>query len=241
MGEKTLEVTEVLDLLGTGHVEVLGLLPYSSNHVFLARVSSGDLEGLSIYKPRRGETPLWDFPAGTLAEREVAAFELSEFLGWRFVPPTVLRADAPLGEGSLQLFIDHDPERHYFTLVEERLEDFDRFVAFDIVANNADRKAGHILEDRNGRLWAVDHGLTFNVESKLRTVIWDLAGESLSDELRRDLERLRDGLAGPAGDRLAGLLSPDEAAATLARTERLLSDGVFPEPTGARPVPWPLV
>ena len=243
MSGRTLDASQVVTLLSSGEVDVLGLLPYSSNYVFLAKVTSGDVEALAIYKPRRGETPLWDFPEGTLAAREVAAFKLSEQAGWNFVPPTVKRGDAPLGEGSLQLFIDHDPERHYFVLAEERPDEFDDFVAFDVVANNADRKAGHILEDRDGRLWAVDHGLTFNAAPKLRTVIWDRAGRTLGASLEESLERLADDLRDPGGfgGELAALLSEEEASATLDRTTRLLERGVFPEPTGARPLPWPLV
>ncbi|MFN2526684.1 MAG: SCO1664 family protein, partial [Actinomycetota bacterium] len=172
--------TEVL--LATGDVEVLGRLPYSSNYTFLARVTGPSSERLAVYKPRQGETPLWDFRQGTLAARELAAFRVSEAAGWGIVPPTVLRSDAPLGEGSLQVFIEHDPDRHYFALMEERREEFARFAAFDVVVNNADRKAGHVLEDGSGRLWGVDHGVTFHVEPKLRTVIWAFAGESLGDQ-----------------------------------------------------------
>ncbi|MDQ3986202.1 MAG: SCO1664 family protein [Actinomycetota bacterium] len=232
---------EVLDLLATGEIEVLGLLPYSSNYVFLARVGTIPHDVLAVYKPRRGERPLWDFASGTLATREVAAFVLSEVAGWRFVPPTVLREDGPLGEGSLQLFIDHDPERHYYVLAEERLNDFPPFVAFDVIVNNADRKAGHIVEDSEGRLWAVDHGLTFNSDPKLRTVIWELAGKALDDDLRGVIQSLVQSLRGESGTRLTELLSPVEVAATIARAERLLEEGVFPQPTGARPLPWPLI
>ncbi|HYZ46648.1 MAG TPA: hypothetical protein VE712_03195, partial [Actinomycetota bacterium] len=162
-------VRATLRLLSSGDVEVLSLLPYSSNYVFLARVRNEETDALAVYKPRRGERPLWDFPRGTLAAREVAAFLVSEAAGWGKVPPTVLRADAPLGVGSLQLFIEHDPERHYFTLMEERAEDLVAFAAFDVVINNADRKSGHVLEDADGRLWAVDHGVTFHPHDKLRT------------------------------------------------------------------------
>ena len=235
----TTYVEEVLELLTAGTIEVLGLLPYSSNYVFLARVGTTPRDVLAVYKPRRGERPLWDFASGTLATREVAAFVLSEMAGWRFVPPTVLREDGPLGEGSLQLFIDHNPQRHYFVLAEERLSDFPPFVAFDVIVNNADRKAGHIVEDSDGRLWAVDHGLTFNSEPKLRTVIWDLAGQELDDEVRAVVDSIVASLMGESGARLSELLSPVEVAATIARAEQLLEEGVFPQPTGARPIPWP--
>lgn len=241
----SLKVTpeEALEILGTGDVTVLGLLPYSSNYTFLARVERGNEEMLAVYKPRRGERPLWDFPAGSLAPREVAAWLISEAAKWRIVPPTVLRNDAPLGAGSLQLFVAHDPERHYFVLMEERLEDFAVFAAFDAVINNADRKAGHVIEDRAGKLWAVDHGLSFNVDHKLRTVIWQFAGERLGPRIRAALESVGAELAGhgaPYG-RIAELLSTSEADATLARIESLLVEDCYPAPGADRPLPWPLI
>jgi hypothetical protein len=232
-----------LELIGRGEVEVLGLLPYSSNYTFLAKVRTPDGEVLAVYKPARGERPLWDFPHGTLAAREVATWLVSEAAGWNVVPPTVLRADVPLGPGSLQLFIEHDPDRHYFVLVEERPDDFPVFAALDVVANNADRKAGHVLEDASGKLWAVDHGLTFHVEPKLRTVIWAFAGDPLGAALRSDLERLGGALddGSGLGGELARLLTPREAEATLARVETLLVEDRFPAPGADRPLPWPLI
>lgn len=268
---------ETLDILRTGTITVLGLLPYSSNYTFLTRVEEGrarpDLETeegrarpdreteegrarpgskidehdgnhlLAVYKPRRGEFPLWDFPSGSLAAREVGAWVVSEAAGWRIVPPTVLRTDAPLGEGSLQMFIDHDPERHYFVLMEERMDDLGVFAAFDAVINNADRKAGHVLEDRGGRLWAVDHGLSFNTEPKLRTVIWQFAGDQLGREIRATLESLGAELAeeGVLYERLSRLLSRAEAHATRGRIDSLLTEDRFPSPSGERPLPWPLI
>lgn len=162
---------------------------------------------------------------------------------WGIVPPTVLREDAPLGPGSLQLFVPHDPDRHYFVVMDDRLEDLERFAAFDAVVNNADRKAGHVIEDATGRLWAVDHGLTFHVEPKLRTVIWAFAEESLTPPLRKILEELGAALADATGlgRDLAKLLSPEESAATLERVEALLIDDRFPAPQGPRPLPWPLI
>lgn len=223
-----------------GDVEVLGLLPYSSNYVFLVRVERGEDKALAIYKPTKGERPLWDFPPGTLAAREAAAYVLSEAAGWSFVPPTVLRNEAPLGPGSMQLFIEHDPERHYFVLFEERAEELVSFAAFDIVVNNADRKAGHVLEDGDGRLWGVDHGLTFNVEPKLRTVIWEFGGRELPADVIERLESLRRAWDA-AGARLEGLLDEAEIAATRRRLEALLAGPVFPEPTARHHLPWPLV
>ncbi len=229
-------------LLLCGDIEVLGLIPYSSNYTFLARVRQDRSETLAVYKPRRGERPLWDFPEGTLAAREVAAFALSEAAGWHLVPPTTLRRDAPLGEGSLQQFIEHDPERHFFALADERLEDFEVFAIFDAVINNADRKAGHVLEGRDGRLWAVDHGVSFHRHRKLRTVIWNFAGKPLSPGLRADLLRLVDELdGGRLRARLSELLRRSEVDATLARVEELLLEDRFPSPAGDRDLPWPLV
>ena len=222
-------------------MDVLGVLPYASNYTFLARVGEGSAESLAVYKPSRGERPLWDFPEGTLARREVCAYLVSEAGGFHFVPPTVLREDAPLGSGALQLFIEHDPERHYFELADGRLKDFAPFAAFDVVVNNADRKAGHILEDEVGKLWGVDHGLTFHPEYKLRTVIWEFAESALPPELVSNLERLRTALDAGLGERLAELLSAREAEAVAARLQVLLAEGRFPAPRGFHPLPWPLV
>ena len=241
-GPRSSGEAEVLTLLQTGEVEVLGLIPYSSNYTFLARVTKGADDALAVYKPTRGERPLWDFPDGTLAQREVAAYLVSRASGWDLVPPTVLREDAPLGAGSLQLFIDHDPDRHYFVLVEERPDtEFATFAALDVVINNADRKGGHVLEGRDGRLWAVDHGVSFHIENKLRTVIWDFAEQPLGAPIEAALERLDSALDEGLAAELAVLLSEEESAATRERVKALRTTGVFPAPDVARPLPWPLV
>ncbi|HJR44444.1 MAG TPA: SCO1664 family protein [Actinomycetota bacterium] len=230
-------------LLEAGEVTVLGLLPYSSNYTFLAKVSLDQAETHAVYKPRRGERPLWDFAHGSLAGREVAAYLVSAASGWSLVPPTVLREDAPLGPGSLQQFVQHDPERHYFTLMEERAEELRRFAAFDAVINNADRKAGHVIEDASGKLWAVDHGVSFHVQPKLRTVIWSYAEEPLGSEVRAVLEQLGAQLGERSELRtgLASLITPDEIDATLDRIETLLLEDRFPAPGTDRPLPWPLI
>jgi uncharacterized repeat protein (TIGR03843 family) len=234
---------DALTILREGQMEVLGLLPYSSNYTFLAKVTVANEQLLAVYKPRRGERPLWDFPPGSLAAREVAAYRVSEEAGWNIVPPTVLRRDAPMGEGSLQLFIEHDPERHYFVLMDEYRDELTVFAAFDVVANNADRKSGHVLEDPRRELWAVDHGVTFHAEPKLRTVIWDYAEEPLPEGVHRALERLRESLSDETrlGGELARLLTPAESLATLQRVEALLVRKRFPSPGSERPVPWPLI
>ena len=234
---------QVIEVLEHGSFETVGLLPYSSNHAFLATACLDRVEVKAVYKPRRGERPLWDFPPGTLAAREYAAYLISEAGGWAVVPPTVLRANAPMGEGSVQQFINHDPNRHYFVLVEERPPDFPSLAAFDIVINNADRKAGHVIEDATGRLWAVDHGLSFNVDDKLRTVIWEFASDPLGAELVEQLRELSTKLRDQEGlgGELAALLSAEEAAATLHRTESLIDAGRFPVPESEYRLPWPLV
>ena len=230
-----------LSLLETGELEVLGLLPRASNFTFLARVSAADEQSLAVYKPRSGEAPLWDFPEGTLAAREVAAFVVASDLGWPRVPPTVLR-DGPQGPGSVQRFVAFDPASHYLTMQEERPDDFRRVALFDVVVNNADRKSGHCLLGEDGELFVVDHGVCFHEEPKLRTVIWEFAGEPIPPEAASDLEafgtRLR---AGPLRTRLEGLLSRAEVDATDARLGDLLRSGRFPEPGPGRPFPWPVV
>jgi hypothetical protein len=241
-----------LALLASGELTVEGRLPWSSNATFLVRVADAQGQLLAVYKPRRGERPLWDFPAGTLCRREVAAYVVSEALGWRLVPPTVLR-DGPYGPGMLQAFIPHDPDQHYLVLVDPDPLTIRRLVAFDLVINNADRKSGHVLVADDGTLWAIDHGVCFHLEPKLRTVIWDHAGEALPAGLAADLERLAGQLAGPAAPRtppkagapagaLAELLAPEEVAATARRARRLARHGRFPAADPARrSTPWPPV
>lgn len=232
---------EVLRRLEEDDLEVLGLLPRSSNYTFLVRVGDPDERLLAVYKPVAGETPLWDFPEGTLGRREVAAFAVADALGWPWIPPTVLR-DGPHGEGSVQLFVEFDPTRHYLTMREERPGEFRAIALFDAVVNNADRKSGHCLLSRDDRVFAIDHGVCFHDEPKLRTVIWDFAGDPLPADLVPDLRRLGEELErGALGDRLTELLDPVEVRATEARIADLLEEGRFPEPGPGRPYPWPIV
>jgi uncharacterized repeat protein (TIGR03843 family) len=231
---------DALTLLSSGEVEIQGRMPWSSNGTYLVTVTVLDQEqAVAVYKPGRAERPLWDFPDG-LYRREVAAFELSEALGWALVPPTVEIADGPLGAGSLQLFVDADFEQHYFTLVEDPVNHptLRRMAAFDYLANNADRKGGHCLIDSEGHLWGIDHGLCFHVQPKLRTVIWEFAGQAVNPTDLDDVRRLADeGLP----DGLTGLLHSDECRALLGRARRLLEDPKLPQPRTERPYPWPLV
>jgi hypothetical protein len=226
---------DILALLREGDIELLGLLPDSSNYTFATSVGAGDLKALAVYKPRDGETPLWDFPDGTLWRREIAAYVVSESLGFGIVPPTVER-DGPHGPGSLQLYVEHDPNDHYLSLMPSFADAFRLVAAFDVVCNNADRKSGHCLLERPAdRIWVVDHGVCFHVEPKLRTVIWDFAGERMPDAVVSALRSFDASV-------LRGWLDDDEVDATAARARRLADDGVFPAPPlDRRAYPWPPV
>jgi uncharacterized repeat protein (TIGR03843 family) len=221
-----------------GEMEVLGRMPWSSNATYLCEISCGDDVVRAIYKPRRGERPLWDFPSG-LDHREVAAYQLSEALGWDLVPLTI-RRDGPLGVGSVQQFVDADFEQHYFTLYEDEANhpQLRAMCAFDLVGNNTDRKSGHCLLGLDGRIRGIDHGLMFHREFKLRTVIWEFAGEEIPGDLLEDV----DALAGSElPDALAELLDPFERDAVRARARALVRAGCFPMDETGRRYPWPLV
>jgi uncharacterized repeat protein (TIGR03843 family) len=228
----------VLELLRQGEIEVRGRMPWSSNGTYLVHLRLGDEEGAAIYKPHRGERPLWDYPSG-LYRREVAVYVVSEALGWGLVPETVLREDGPLGEGSLQRFVPAHFEEHYFTMLERpELHDALKAVClFDLVVNNGDRKSGHCLWGEDGRIWAIDHGLCLHEEPKLRTVIWDFAGQPFPHERLADVARLVE--CPPA--ELASLLDPEELDALAARAASLLRRRTFPAVGSARAYPWPLV
>ena len=231
---------EVLELLERGELEPLGLLPRASNFTFLCRVHGGDDELLAVYKPQRGEAPLWDFPDGTLCRREVAAYVFATALGWPRVPPTVLR-DGPEGKGSVQRFLRFDPDRHYFTMLEDRPDEFRRVALFDVVVNNADRKSGHCLRDRSDHIWGIDHGVSFHGAVKLRTVIWDYEGEPISPDELEGLEGLGARLDAGLGRQLGALLSGAERRALEDRLEWLLTERIFPQPLTEYPYPWPMV
>jgi len=226
------------DLLARGAITVKGRLPGSSNVTLLVEIALGDERRLAVYKPGRGERPLWDFPPG-LFKREIAAWQLSEALGWGLVPRTIHR-DGPLGEGALQQFIEADFEQHYFTLREDAAHHarLRRICAFDLVANNADRKSGHCLLGPDGAVYAIDNGLCFHVEPKLRTVIWDFSGEPIPAEIADDLSRL---LATGLPRALKNLLEPVEQETLLGRTRALVGAGRFPSDELGYRYPWPLV
>jgi uncharacterized repeat protein (TIGR03843 family) len=233
----------ILALLCTGEIEMVGQVTWSSNYTFLTQLRSSHGEIAAIYKPARGERPLWDFPDGSLAARETAAFHTSHGLGWNFVPPTVLRDDGPAGPGSMQLFIDVDHDRHYFSMNEVEKEKLRPVALFDILINNADRKGGHVLIDDDKHLWLIDHGVCFHTEYKLRTVIWDFIGDPIPEDLLSDLQRFLASLS-EGSDMTAPLktlLSEQEIQALFQRGKRLLDQRRFPEPGPGRPYPWPLV
>jgi uncharacterized repeat protein (TIGR03843 family) len=227
-------------------LEVVGRMPWSSNGTYLVAVRGSDEpegqgEGAplkAVYKPGRGERPLWDFPRG-LYRREAAAYELGAALGWWIVPPTVVR-DGPLGEGSVQVFIDADFAQHYFTLQEQAQHrlDFQAICAFDLVANNTDRKSGHCLLGNDGHIWAIDNGLCFATEFKLRTVIWEFGGSRIPGPL---LEALT-GLAETGfPDAFCALLDAEEVEAATERLESVVEGKRFPVDRGGYRYPWPLV
>jgi uncharacterized repeat protein (TIGR03843 family) len=220
-------------------MDVLGRMPWSSNATFLVDLDDADHDLQAVYKPVQGERPLWDFPTG-LARREVAAFELSHHLGWDLVPPTVLRTEGPLGVGSLQLFVPADFEQHYFTIHDDAAHEptLQRLCAFDIIANSTDRKGGHCLFDSNGEIWAIDNGLSFHTEFKLRTVIWDYAGETIPADIVAEIASFIDG--GPPAS-FADLLDEAEVDAAMRRATALITDGCFPVDHTGRRWPWPMV
>ncbi|MCQ4084142.1 SCO1664 family protein [Streptomyces sp. RB6PN25] len=261
------EPADEVELLARGELTVRGRLHEASNAALFCTVAYDGREAHCIYKPVAGERPLWDFPDGTLAGREVAAYLVSEATGWGLVPPTVLR-EGPFGEGMCQLWVEADPQAELLALVEGeepgpgwkaigfaevgegrtallvhaddiRLR---RLAVLDAVINNADRKGGHLLPTPDGRLYAIDHGVAFHVDDKLRTLLWGWAGEPLTDEARHVLGRLATALANSLGDRLAELLTPAEVTAVRDRVAALLRTGRHPEPGGRWPaVPWPPV
>ena len=251
----TLTNEETLTVLKDGKVTVQGEFLWGSNYTFLVQVEHEGTSVQAVYKPTRGERPLWDFPVASLANREVAAYLVSEALGWELVPPTTFRRKGPIGAGSIQLYIEHDPEYHYFTFQEEDQERLRPAAVFDLLINNADRKGSHILIDPQNHIWLIDHGVCFHMEDKLRTVIWDFAGERLPEDLCSDLHEFHRKLIPQAGSGLDGerkgkpselatnlarYLSNEEINALAERTEALIKSGIFPPPNPyRRPYPWP--
>lgn len=222
--------------LQNGDLELKGQFMLGSNYTFLVDVHYEGKTCPAVYKPSRGERPLWDFPENTLAQREVAAYLVSEALGFCFVPFTTLREDGPHGTGSLQQYIEHDPEYHYFNFSGEDKLLLKPVALFDVLCNNADRKGSHVLFEKDThKLWAIDHGICFHEEHKLRTIIWDFAGQPIPDELLSPLASTRQwrGLLEP-------YLSPREISALESRADSLLRSKKFPAPPrDRRAYPYP--
>ena len=268
-----LTIDEALEQMSDGDLDTLGLMPWGSNYTFLVKISPkgkrsakpivrprsidegaennvldeiGEDELLAVYKPRKGETPLWDFPDGTLCLRELASYLVNRDLGWQIIPPTILR-NGDHGIGSVQLFVENDPNQHFFTFRDDPTvkDDLMKIAIFDLITNNADRKSGHCLRDKAGKVWAIDHGITFNSDYKLRTVIWDFAGEPIPDSLTSDLQVLRKSVASSntaLGKMLCQLLDESEIKAFIKRLDGLLKIKTFPSPNRyERSVPWPPV
>jgi uncharacterized repeat protein (TIGR03843 family) len=234
----------LLEVLRCGEINSeYGIMRWSSNYTFLVSVVFQDIKLMAVYKPQKGERPLWDFPDGTLCYRELAAFLTSRELTWDVVPPTVLR-DGPRGLGSLQFYIEHDPEVNYFSFDETMKPQLQRLAAFDYIVNNADRKGGHCLVDPSGRLWGIDHGITFHSAPKLRTVVWDFAGQPIPDELMPNLEGLCVNMEDPDSDfrhQMGELLSSNELKTCHARLKHLLKSRRYPLPGSGPNYPWPPV
>ncbi|MEP7137238.1 MAG: SCO1664 family protein [Chloroflexota bacterium] len=227
---------QLQQVLQHGDLELKGQFMLGSNYTFLVEVTYEDQTYPAVYKPKRGEQPLWDFPESSLAHREVAAYLISESLGLHIVPLTILRKDGPYGEGSLQQFIDYDPEYHYFNFTSEDKQLLQPVVFFDLLVNNADRKGGHVFfENETHKLFTIDHGICFHEEDKLRTVLWDFAGQQIPDDLLARLT-LSPGLLAD----LEPHLSPHEIAALQRRADSILKKRLFPrQPRDRRAMPWP--
>lgn len=243
----------VLEILNKGELAIKGEFLWGSNYTFLVDVTHAQGSLAAVYKPTRGVRPLWDFPNTSLARRETAAFLVSEALTWRLVPPTIFRKKGPLGAGSVQLFIEHDPQYHYFNFSDEDRQRLLPVALFDLLVNNADRKGSHILIDPQKQLWLIDHGLCFHVEDKLRTVIWDFVDVLIPAPLLEDIERfsrqLRAGLVQDVDGSLPAwwaslrrCLSLAELRLLVQRAQTLLESGRFPAPDPARRhFPWPQI
>ena len=223
----------VTDIIRHGEIVSYRLTPLGSNYTFVVKIELDGNEGHAIYKPKEGEAPLWDFPSGTLYKREYAAYLLSEILGWELIPFTIIR-DGPYGIGSVQQFIEHDPKQNYYTMEGEWADQLRVVACFDLVANSTDRKANHLLVGSGGKLWSIDHGLTFHSDMKVRTVIWDFCSEPIPDRLLSSLTQLRERLGSSTNDHpsllkeLVTILPSEEVDALKRRLDWVLEERIYP-------------
>jgi hypothetical protein len=243
-----INTNSILAILTKGKLTLKGEFLWGSNYTFLVALEYKGETAQGVYKPVRGERPLWDFPPASLARREVAAYLVSQFLGWGLVPPTIYRKNAPLGAGSIQLFVEHNPKYHYFNFSLTDIQRLRPAVVFDLLINNADRKGSHVIIDPNNHLWLIDHGVCFHVDEKLRTVLWDFVGEVIPEELCLDLEKLENAVEPKENQpssyflELAPFLSRGEIVALGRRANQIRSLGIFPAPDPSRrPFPWPQI
>lgn len=234
MTSQKLEI--IKQALQNGDLELKGQFMLGSNYTFLVEITHEEKTYPAVYKPSKGEQPLWDFPENSLAQREVAAYLVSEALGFHFVPFTALRDEGPYGAGSIQQFIEYDPDYHYFSFSDDDKQLLKPVVLFDLLVNNADRKGGHVFfENDTHKLFAIDHGICFHEDEKLRTVLWDFGGKKIPDDLLARIN-LSPGLLAD----LEGYLRPREISALCVRAETILQRGIFPrQPRDRRAMPWP--
>jgi hypothetical protein len=234
------ELLQLCDLMRQAEIESCDWLLAGSNQVFIIKMVIGDRELKSVYKPRKGEAPLWDFPDGTLYKREYAAFLVSLEIGWNFIPPTIIRK-GPYGAGSMQYMVEIPKGKGDVDNIIVDVLELKKIILFDYLVNNADRKISHLLVDRDEKLWIVDHGLTFNSVAKLRTVFWDYAGQTIPKEIIADVKTLRNKLkqGGELREKLLQLLDKEEIRAFEIRINKILRAPVFPHPTSPWSVPFP--
>ena len=240
-----IEFDKVLNHLERGEIKLEGKFVHGSNYTFLVKIHPDEGEPFfAVYKTVEGERLLWDFPDNTLAHREVAAYLVSEALGWQLIPPTIFRDNGPFGPGSVQLFIEHDPNFHYFNFSDDELQKLRPVVLFDLLINNADRKGGHIIFGEDNYMWLIDHGVCFNMDEKLRTVVWNFAGELIPDNLFAPIEEFLIKLESPSEYRsdIEKHLSLEEITALIERTKALMLFKEFPfPPKDRRAYPYPPV
>ena len=233
----------IIEALKNGNLSLEGQFIYGSNYTLLGKITHNGISFNVVYKPTAGERPLFDFQQGSLSKREVAAYVVNQSLAWDLIPPTIYRPDnLPMGPGSIQQFIEHNPEHHFFSFSEAEIQKLRPVALFDILINNADRKGGHILFDEDNHIWIIDHGICFHSQPKLRTVIWNFIGEKIPEDLMLDVSRLIMSLESKTDTfhQLSNLLSTNEISSIISRSKNIIDQKTFPPPDqNNRPYPWP--